>query len=142
MEGFGRVVGSPEEGVRMRQLQDKLKKLETTDNRKGLKKAILKYCRYAYLKPQRQVSISLEEECRRAHQTWRSWDYMLWVAASKDLELLKAYIIDPVAWRQQVDGGDLVLGWSDQVPWWGYLKTMKQLYSGGRFFVGSCPCLG
>ena len=127
---------SPEEELRMKQLQDKLKKLETTDNRKGLKKAILKYCRYAYLKPQRQVSISLEEECRRAHQTWRSWDYMLWVAASKDLELLKAYIIDPVAWRQQIDGGDLVLGWSDQVPWWGYLQTMKQLYSGGRCALG------
>ncbi len=127
---------SNEEHVRLQQLQDKLKKLGGIEYRKCQKRQIMRLCRYTYMKPQRQVKISLQEEARRARRTWMEWDFMLHTAVQQDAGLLKDLVIDPDAFASHVGSGSMVCGWSDQVPWWGFMQTPRQLYQVQEGFVG------
>ena len=88
---------------------------------------IMKSCRYVYLKPQRCVNLTFDEEQRRLHRTWQSWDRHLWEVVQNDKEIIGQFAIDVDRYREQVSRGDLVLGFSDQVPWWGFVQMPKQL---------------
>ena len=44
-----------------------------------------------YLKPQRLISLSYEEEEKRALETWSYHDFMLWVACFAPLEVLDKF---------------------------------------------------
>ena len=120
---------SDAETARLTLLESRLLHLESTDYRKWQKGQIMRKCRYAYLKPHRQIKITFEEETKRCHHTWKQFDFMQHQALSRDEKVLKNLVIDPAAWRSHVDGGNLVVGFSDQVPWWGFLQTPRQMYS-------------
>ena len=74
------------------------------------------------------MNIGFEEEKKRLHRTWQSWDRVLWEVLQKDRRIVAEHAIDVDRYQKQVDAGDLVLGFSDQVPWWGFVKTPKQMY--------------
>ena len=132
---------SDEETERLNLMEGRLLHLESsTDYRKWQKGQIMRKCRYAYLKPQRQIKITFEEEMKRCHHRWKQFDFVQHQALSRDEKVLKNLVIDPAAWRSHVDSGNLVLGFSDQVPWWGFLQTPRQMYSEVGF-VPPPPCL-
>ena len=111
----------------MSSVEERLKKLEDMNYIKTQKKIIMKTCKYVYLEPQRQVKLSWDEEKERLHSTWKSWGRKLWQAVQKSKSIIGDIAIDPERFAEQVDAGDLVLGFSDQVPWWGYVQTKKQM---------------
>ena len=78
-------------------------------------------------KPQRLLSISLEEEEKRALAGWWSFDEALRIAVFDDKEVLQDFVPDPEAFREQVR--DLVIFMSDQVPMWLKISPGKQLYA-------------
>ena len=79
-----------------------------------------------YLKPQRMLKISSEEEQARCKCTWQMFDRALWVAAFADEELLADIVADPKEFIKNRE--DIVIGASDQVPYWCTLGPRKQLY--------------
>ena len=120
---------SAEQICRMREVEQRLEKCKDVNDRKYQTGMIMKSCRYVYLKPQRQIKISFDEEKRRVHRTWQTWDRRLWEVVQRDWRVIAKHVVDVQAFQAQVSAGDLVLGFSDQVPWWGFVQTKKQLYS-------------
>ena len=116
------------ENARLQEVEHRLVKLQDANYRKWQKIIIMKTCRYQFLKPQRAVKLHWDEESRRLQRTWQSWDRVLWEVVQKDAKIIGEHAIDAARFMEQVNSGDLVLGFSDQVPWWGYVKTKKQLY--------------
>ena len=78
-------------------------------------------------KPQRLLSISMEEEERRALAGWHSFDQALRLACFDPVENLSDMVADPKAFRDNVE--DLVIFMSDQVPMWLKISPGKQLYA-------------
>ena len=66
--------------------------------------------------PSRSASLNANEELVRCEETWKSFDYVMWLAAFADKELLSKYVADPesfIARRAQT-----WLLFSDQIPFW------------------------
>ena len=120
---------SAQQTARLQEIEGRLMNLKDTNYRTCQKKMIMKTCRYQYLKPQRAVKLHFDEEQRRLERTWQSWDRMLWECVQRDAKIIGEHAIDVEKFMQQVNRGDLVLGFGDQVPWWGFIQTPKQLYS-------------
>ena len=78
-------------------------------------------------KPQRLVSLTYEEEERRALRSWHRFDHKLNLACFRPLEELAAVVKDPEAFRHNVR--DLVIYMSDQIPMWLKIKPGKQVYA-------------
>ena len=78
-------------------------------------------------KPQRLVSLTYEEEERRALRSWHRFDWKLNLACFRPLEELALVVKDPEAVRKHVR--DLVIFMNDQIPMWLKLKPGKQVYA-------------
>ena len=120
------------EGLVVVALVARLQRCRDTNYRKYQKKQIQKTCRYEYLKPQREVAISLDEEKRRCLETWQKFDHRLWQVMQQSLPEVEKLVLDADQFVQQTQRGDLVLGFSDQVPWWGLARMKKQIYPADR----------
>ena len=78
-------------------------------------------------KPQRLVSLTYEEEERRALRSWHRFDWKLNLACFRPLEELAEVVRDPEAFRTNVR--DLVIFMNDQIPMWLKLKPGQQVYA-------------
>ena len=67
-------------------------------------------------KPQRLVSLTYEEEERRALRSWNRFDWKLNVACFRPLEELANLVRDPQGFREHVR--DLIIFMNDQIPIW------------------------
>ena len=59
-------------------------------------------------------------------RTWQHFDYNLWRACLETPDGSSRVAVEG-KFLEQVRSGDLVLGWSDQVPWWGLLNSSTTL---------------
>ena len=78
-------------------------------------------------KPQRLVSLTYEEEERRALRSWNRFDWKLNVACFRPLEELANLVRDPKGFRENVR--DLVIYMNDQIPMWLKVKPGRQAYA-------------
>ena len=78
-------------------------------------------------KPQRLVSISYEEEERRALRGWYRFDWMLNLACFRPLNELSLRVKNAEEFRAHVK--DLCIFMSDQIPMWLKLKPGHQVYA-------------
>ena len=78
-------------------------------------------------KPQRLVSLTYEEEERRALRSWHRFDWKLNLACFRPLEELACVVKDPEMFRACVK--DLVIFMNDQIPMWLKVKPGKQVYA-------------
>ena len=92
---------------------------------------MMKLFRCRFLKPQRLIHLSLDQECERLLETWAWWDKSLHLAAFEDLEKLKDQVVNPDDYRKHVR--KTVIAMSDQMPFWIKLVPGKQLYLPGEF---------
>ena len=88
---------------------------------------MLHYFNARLFKPQRLVSLTYEEEERRALRSWHRFDWKLNLACFRPLEELALVVKDPEAVRKHVR--DLVIFMNDQIPMWLKLKPGKQVYA-------------
>ena len=75
-------------------------------------------------KPQRLVSLSYEEEERRALRSWNRFDWKLNLACFRPLDELANVVRDAEGFRKNVR--DLVIYMNDQIPMWLKLKPGRQ----------------
>ena len=110
----------------------RLKNLDSKPNYvKWMKKDLMRATECRFLKPQRMLSLTWEEERLRCQCTWQQYDRFLREVAFGDHEVLQHRVVDVKGFmrrRQQC-----VLGFSDQVPWWGMVSHAKQLYMKSEF---------
>ena len=66
------------------------------------------------------------EEAVRCKLTWQMLDRRIWDLAFGGTEVLKRFIVKPEDAVGNLEHA--VIGFSDQVPWWGLVKQDKQLY--------------
>ncbi len=112
---------------RLLEYEARLQRIAGTWNyRKWYMTELMKACRCRYLKPQRQTKLSYEEEEVRCRLTWQQWDRRMWDIAFGGPEVLKRLVVDPDHLQSRLE--DCVLGFSDQVPWWGLVGSKKQVY--------------
>ena len=78
-------------------------------------------------KPQRLVSLSFQEEERRALRSWNRFDWKLNLACFRPVAELADVVKDPEGFRANVR--DLVIFMNDQIPMWLKLKPGKQVYA-------------
>ena len=90
-----------------------------------------KLFRCRFLKPQRLIHVSLEQECKRLCESWQYWDYSMWLACFAEEEELASHVIQPEKFRANVK--NMVIAMSDQLPFWIKLVPGKQLYMKGEF---------
>jgi len=114
-----------EADARAAELQHRLEKLQHTVYRRWFADELQRFCQFRLLKSQRETSLTPALEHARCLRTWQSFDYNLWRACLEKPE--KARVAVEAKFLEQVRCGDLVLGWSDQVPWWGLLNSSRTL---------------
>ena len=78
-------------------------------------------------KPQRLVSLSYEEEERRALRSWWRFDSKLDLACFRPVEELANVVRDPESFRNNVN--NLTIFMNDQIPMWLKVKPGKQVYA-------------
>ena len=78
-------------------------------------------------RPQRLVSLTYDEEERRALRGWFRFDFKLNVACFRPLEELSHLVSEPEMFRENVR--DLVVFMNDQIPMYLKLKPGKQVYA-------------
>jgi len=66
--------------------------------------------------PSRSAPLNAQEELTRCEETWKSFDYVMWVAAFADKELLSKYVADPESFISR--RAQTWLLFSDQIPFW------------------------
>ena len=79
------------------------------------------------LKPQRMLSLTLDEEMHRVFETWKDWDWKLYMVCFGPMSWLEKQVCDATAFRKNLR--NLVLSFSDQVPFWVLVKAAKELYA-------------
>ena len=79
------------------------------------------------LKPQRLVSLSLQEERRRVECSWQAFDFRVHRAAFGDLSFLEQSVMEPKSFRDNL--GSTVLCFSDQIPFWIKVGSTRQLFA-------------
>ena len=115
----------PEEQARTAELQQRLKHMEKPGYYKWYGLELQKYCQLRNLKTQRETALTPFQEHARCLKTWQSLDYNIWRACLEETETPRVAV--EAKFLEQVRRGDLVLGWSDQVPWWGLLNNSRTL---------------
>ena len=83
-------------------------------------------CGARLLKPQRLLTLTLDEEKKRVFESWKDWDRKQWEMCFGDLSWLEKHVADPKTFRRNIK--KTVLKWSDQIPFWVKVKHAKQLY--------------
>ena len=78
-------------------------------------------------KPQRLVSLTYQEEERRAVRSWHRLDWKLNLICFRPLEELAQVVKDPEAVRK--NARNTVMFMNDQIPMWLKLKPGKQVYA-------------
>ena len=96
-------------------------------NEKATLDQLLRFMNARLMKPQRLVSLTFEEEERRALRGWWRFDWKLNLACFRPLEELSALVRKPKLFRQRVR--ELVIFSNDQIPMWLKLKPGKQVYA-------------
>ena len=82
-------------------------------------------CGARLLKPQRLLTLTLDEEKKRVFESWKDWDRKQWEMCFGDLSWLEKHVVDAVTFRRNIK--KTVLKWSDQIPFWVKVKGGKQL---------------
>ena len=113
--------GSPEALCRAAELRGRQEKLQAPAYCLWYGDELQRFCRFRLLKSQRETSLSPFLEHARALRTWQSFDYNLWRASLKSPE--QPRVAAEELFLKQVQAGNLVLGFSDAVPWWGLLNS-------------------
>ena len=90
-------------------------------------------CRF--LKPQRLIHLSAEEEKVRLLETWQYWDHVIWLAAFGSDKELGEHLVDPPKFRKNLP--NCVIAMTDQMPFWIKLTPGKQCYAKGEFKEGT-----
>ena len=78
------------------------------------------------LKPQRLLNLSLNEERNRVFETWKDWDFKMYMICFGPIEWLAQHVQDPVEFRKNIK--QTILSFLDQVPLWVKPRAGKQLY--------------
>ena len=117
--------GSPESQCRSAELKARLEKLQKKPYHCWYGDELQRFCRFRNLKSQRETSLNPFLEHARCLRTWQSFDYNLWRACLKNPE--QPRVAAEELFLEQVEAGNLVLGWSDAVPWWGLLNSSTTL---------------
>ena len=97
------------------------------DNKYKLQVMLMREIGSRLLKPQRLIHLSSEEECRRAHLSWRMHDYVLYLVCFAPLEELGEYVISPEEVRANAENTAVIH--SDQIPFLAKVRPGKQLYA-------------
>ena len=79
------------------------------------------------LKPQRLVSLSVEEEERRCHLSWQFFDNVMRIAAFGSREELAEMVNSPESFIK--NRAQLTIVMSDQIPYYVKIQPGKQLYA-------------
>ena len=110
-------LSQPEEDDKSRllMLRTRIEKLEANQKyRDNYKRELMFFAGCKFLKPQRLINLTEEEEEARCHVTWQEFDRCLWLAGCGDAADLAGEVLCPeelVEKRKEV-----ILGFSDQVP--------------------------
>ena len=83
-------------------------------------------CDARLLKPQRLLTLTLDEEKKRVFESWKDWDRKQWEMCFGDKAWLEKHVVDPETFKRNIK--QTVLKWSDQIPFWVKVKHAKQLY--------------
>ena len=78
------------------------------------------------LKPQRLLTLSLDEERNRVFETWKDYDFKMHMMCFGPIEWLQQHVQDPEDFRKNIK--TTVLSFLDQVPLWVMPRAGKQLY--------------
>ena len=89
-------------------------------------KQLRKFCNVRLLTPQRQLKLSPAEEALRCKLTWQQFDWKMHQMCFGDEETMQKLVLSVPKLQAHIH--DCVLGFSDQVPWWGMVQQRKQLY--------------
>ena len=115
LEEAGRA--SESDVARRELLSERIDDVQANNNYyKPFMRDLMSFCQCRFLKPQRLINLPPVEEQFRAMNTWRFWDQRLWLTAFGAEAELKAYVAEPVVFKQNV--AKTVLGFSDQIPFW------------------------
>ena len=90
-----------------------------------------RFCKARFLKPQRVMNLSLQEEKARAEATWQDFDHKVALAAFGSETELRPHVADPKDFIEHRD--KLVIRASDQVPLWVMLSASRQLYGQNEY---------
>ena len=104
-----------EEKARAAELEQRLANLQTPGYQKWYGLQLQKHCQFRNLKTQRETALTSFQELARCLKTWQNFDYNIWRAWLDTTE--KPRVAVEAKFLEQVRSGNLVLGWSDQVPW-------------------------
>ena len=96
-------------------------------NEKATLDQLLRFMNARLMKPQRLVSLTFEEEERRALRGWWRFDWKLNLACFRPLEELGALVRKPDLFREKVR--ELVIFMCDQIPMWLKIKPGAQVYA-------------
>ena len=111
----------------LRVLRQRIQKLKASRKYLGSFQTRLQaFCKLKLRKPQRITRFSPEEEALAAEMGWRWNDRAIWLAGCAGEEELKKHVLEPA--KLQANRAAVVLGYSDQVPYWTGLETERQLY--------------
>ena len=105
---------------RLQRLKHQSKYLHTFGDR------LIQACSFRLLRPQRLTQLGFAEERALAKMTWQMLDRAIWLAACSPGETLENFVANPSEFARGRQ--TLVLGFSDQVPWWVGFENQKQLY--------------
>ena len=115
---------------RLQALRNNVKYLET------YKKRLVAVCGLKLRRPQRVTKMSPAEEQCSTELGWQLYDRALWLAGCAPVEELSKHVLQPERYAEKEN---IILGFSDQVPYWIGLETDRQLYLEGEFRQQSQP---
>ena len=78
------------------------------------------------LKPQGQINLTPAEEEHRCRLTWQQYDWKMHQMCFGDEAELQQMVLNVERLKDELK--HCVLGFSDQVPWWGLVMQKKPLY--------------
>ena len=108
------------------ELKVRLEKLKKKKYNDSYRTEVLKFCQVSLRKPQRQLQLTPTEEADRCRLTWQMFDRRLYDMCFGDMKALQDLVVDAAYVREHIKSA--VIGFSDQVPWWGFVQVEKQLY--------------
>jgi len=116
------------EKLRQKKVEERLHGLSKQKARERLANVLQRACRARFLKPQRVIPLSKEEERTRAENTWKCYDVALHEAAFGDEESLKRLFAAPE--QAKAHRSETALLFSDEIPFWiAIAGGNKQLYA-------------
>ncbi len=99
-------------------------KRENVGAREHIKQNLQAFLGARFLKPQRLVNLTIDEEKHRAICTWQGFDLRLWQVAFGTEEDLGSYVANFEDFKANVK--HTVIAMSDQVPFWVKVTSGKQ----------------